>query len=285
MQDVKWKELRRAAERKLNLEELLVALNREKQELEQEMLSLKVAAHNEQADVDNLEAFSVKGLLLSLTGRKEERLEQERQEARAAKSKFDTAQSRLQSVSAQINSGNVELKVLAGADAAYWQFLCEGCPAAASDLQIRELSQKQIYLESTLSAAEEANAKIDMLTKKIGNIQKWSGVRSAVGNTPGVASADDGLRGAERGAQQVLNDLLELLNQVQQELALDLENFRGIGDAYLEDLLTDAIITARTEKVLIAIRSAAWQLDAGIRKLNGKIAENRIKLQKAVLDY
>lgn len=55
----------------------LQAQHREREALEQETAAF---LEKEQADVDALEGFSLKGLLLNLSGKKEDRLEQERRE-------------------------------------------------------------------------------------------------------------------------------------------------------------------------------------------------------------
>lgn len=66
----------------------LQAQHREREALEQETAAF---LEKEQADVDALEGFSLKGLLLNLSGKKEDRLEQERREVVTARLRHDQA--------------------------------------------------------------------------------------------------------------------------------------------------------------------------------------------------
>lgn len=105
-------ELREKVMEKIRLEEEFLALEQEQKKLKKEVFDLRIAADNEQYDVDRLEGFSLKGIALSLSGQKEERLEEERRQARNAKAKFDFTSGRIQNVELRLEQIPMELEVL-----------------------------------------------------------------------------------------------------------------------------------------------------------------------------
>lgn len=120
LQELRSKELRR-----LELKEKISQLEAKLPVMEKELFALFIEKHNEEADYENLQSFSVKNWLLDLTGKKEVLLDKERREAQAAKLKHDTAQRQLEWVKQQLAESREELKALLGNSAAYWTALEE----------------------------------------------------------------------------------------------------------------------------------------------------------------
>ena len=85
------RELREMKSRKLHLEALRSELTKQLEELNERVTFLKNAAYYEQKDVDRLEKGGLASLVYDLFGKKEQKLEKEKQEAYAARMKYEAA--------------------------------------------------------------------------------------------------------------------------------------------------------------------------------------------------
>ena len=85
------KELQQKYVRKGHLETLVADLERQYEDLKSRVFLYEAQMKQEQADVDKLEGRSLSAFFAGLRGNKEERLDKERQEARAARVKYDMA--------------------------------------------------------------------------------------------------------------------------------------------------------------------------------------------------
>ena len=79
-----WQELQQQVHRKAALERKQDALCEQRRKLKEELDAATQCWQEEQKDVDKLEGISLAGIFSALSGRKEEQLEKERQEAQEA---------------------------------------------------------------------------------------------------------------------------------------------------------------------------------------------------------
>ena len=128
--------LRNQELRRLELKEKIIDLESKLPAMDKELFALYIQAHNEQADYENLNSFSLKNWFLEITGKKEALLEKERREAQAARLKHDTAKRQLDWIRQQLAESRGEIQDLLGCTAAYWDAL-----EAAGE---RELLQEQL---------------------------------------------------------------------------------------------------------------------------------------------
>ena len=99
-------ELQRQAAMKPSLEVKLTELQHQRQTFESEDTTLRAAFRKEQADVERLEGRSLANYFYQVVGRLDEKLDQERQEAYAAKVKLDAAERELAGIEADLQSLN-----------------------------------------------------------------------------------------------------------------------------------------------------------------------------------
>ena len=98
-------ELQRQAATKPSLEVKLTELQHQRQTFESEVTTLRAAFRKEQADVERLEGRSLANYFFQVVGRLDEKLDQERQEAYAAKVKLDAAERELAGIEVDLQSG------------------------------------------------------------------------------------------------------------------------------------------------------------------------------------
>lgn len=167
--------------RRAELKNIFAQKRAEKETLEKSLFALKIAAHNEQVDVDLLNSFSIKNLYYELTGKKEALLEKESREARAARAEYDNAQFRLEQLCRQMESCEMEMDALSGCEDRYWQALmdAEACAhsddrQAVTDLITQRLHAITAELEEALALGSETDTLISGLLDNVHNVQEWN---------------------------------------------------------------------------------------------------------------
>ena len=123
MNDVNLKELWRQSAEKEGLEAKYRDLKAQRRELAAQARQLEQAMHKEQADVDRLEGRSLAAFFYQAVGRMDEKLDKERQEAMAARVRYDAAARQLAAVDADLQRMEARLRALDGCEARYREAL------------------------------------------------------------------------------------------------------------------------------------------------------------------
>lgn len=248
-----------------------------KKGLEMEVFDLKIAAHNEQVDVENLERFSLNGAFLKLTGKYEGQLEEEQREARAARAKYEFAAARLEKANAELSYIAQELPSFTGCGETLEAALTEKlgtvpCPEEKNLLQTLELALRNGEL------VEEAGEK---LRDALDTVYSWMGA----GRT--VAGVSGGLLQAEMAAQGRLNEYKGLLILLRKELEmlgyeLEKEAFWEFGEQYLTELFTEVLISSRCSKIQEQLTRIHWGWKALEPQLETRLMQARIDFLEAL---
>ena len=107
--DERLKELHRQKLQKKRLEAMKAELTKQEDEVAKKAAELDAIKKKEQLDVDKLEGKTIKALFFTLSGTKEEKLSQERQEAYVAAMKYDAAMRDLEGIMHDLRVCNEEL--------------------------------------------------------------------------------------------------------------------------------------------------------------------------------
>ena len=170
--------LRNQELRRLELKEKIIELESKLPDMDKELFALYIEAHNEQADYENLNSFSLKNWFLGLTGKKEALLDKERREAQAAKLKHDTAKRQMDWTRQQLEDSRAELQGLLGCTAQYWQALeAEG----ENELLEQQRQRTREELTSDLECCKEVLADTRRVMGHVSNLhdQNHSGLNAA----------------------------------------------------------------------------------------------------------
>lgn len=260
---------------KAALEEQQMELLQERKTLKKEVFDRKITAHNEQADVEAMEGFSVKGLLLQITGKREELLEEERREARTAKAQYELADARLEHVNAQLAQIAQALSDLDGCEEALSSALREGqYPCAEEEKRVRSL---EAVLKDGICLQENG----EKLQKALNTVLSWAGTN------PVISGVSGGLQQAKAVAQGRLNEYMGLLEMLYGELtalgySLDTQEGREFGRDYLLELFTEVLINSRCDKIEKFTLRIGWQWKALVPKLEGQLRSARIDWMNAM---
>lgn len=161
--DQQLKELLAQCARKRKLEASAAELRRQRDTYAARAEELKEAMREEQADVDRLEGRSLAAFFYNVVGKIDEKLTQERQEAYAARVRYDAAARELAGAEEDLARCQAELDVLSGCEERYAALLREKTQAVkaaggAAAEQILRLEEREAYLESQERELGEASA-------------------------------------------------------------------------------------------------------------------------------
>lgn len=178
-------ELKEQVARRAKKKEEYARLEAELAAMDKELFALNIDAHNQQVDVDLLNAFSLKNLYYDLTGKKEAMLAKETMEARSAKEKLNNARFYHEQLSRELQSCKDEVNALSGCEAKYWELLNN---AAASDphagelLQLRKTEILDLLDKAHLSCDSALEQAYDTL-KNIDHVMQWNNALAGTGWT------------------------------------------------------------------------------------------------------
>ena len=188
---------------------------------------LRTIRAREQADVDKLEGRTLAAFFCGLAGNKEERLEKERQETRAAAVKHDAVVLQLREAQAELEARHNEWKSLEGCEARYQEALREkaqvlkaadsvrGAEILRLEEEIGRLDRKRVELTEALQAGWQAQAQAEQVAAQLDSAESW-GTRDVLG---GGMLADMAKYDHLDRAQGEVEQLQLCLNRFKAELA------------------------------------------------------------------
>ena len=121
--DGKLMELQQKVARKKKLESILQVLKQQRGELTDKVNLLKQTKLKEEADVDKLQGKSLAAIFYTIFGKKEEKLDKEKQEAYAAVVKYKVAVQEMETIESEIRQYEAELMELKNCELEYEQML------------------------------------------------------------------------------------------------------------------------------------------------------------------
>lgn len=272
-----FKEAYAKTQRKAELLDLMDALKAERKQLDAEVRRFQIIAHNEQADVDNLESPGIKSILLGLTGKKQEQLEKEQNEARNALQNYELAKLKLESVIQKTAICDVELTSLGLCDESLRKLI-----SFQEDTSLTILTQ---CITDLCRIRDDISPLIGSLSK----VSQLAAFRNGTSSTSALSGTDDRLLAMERNVQDTLIQMKSDLHLLQKNvspfgISIHTTELQGIKDNYLTDLYTSALITARVEKVTVMLRQLGFQLDAIKPNLASLVSKKRKEALRSLLD-
>ena len=135
------RELREQLRRKTDLETRCRELTKQQRALEEATAQLEQEMLREQEDISDLQRKSLKSMLYGLTGKKEQKLEQERKEAAAARMKYEAALREQKDTEYRLTDMNRELAELEDCAAEYLALLKELMMTINNEEATKEMDQ------------------------------------------------------------------------------------------------------------------------------------------------
>lgn len=234
----------------------IAELKNQRSTLQDEVSYLAGIKFREQEDVDRLEGRSLAAFFYNVIGKMDEKLDQERQEAYAARVKCDAAERELAAVDEDLRCCEKEFNSLRGYQKQYDALFAEKAAAvktsggsAAEDLlrleeeNIRLKSQRQ-ELEEAVYAGKSALTTARNVMSRLDNAEGW-GTFDLLG---GGMLADLAKYNELDQAQALIEDLQSSLRRFKTELAdvhitadlqVGVDDFLRFADYFFDNLFTD----------------------------------------------
>lgn len=238
----------------------------------------------EQDDVDKLEKGGLRALLLSLTGDKEERLDQERREALAAKCQYEQARSDLDYLERKLSDLIREREGLLSAPSQLedlWEEKAElvksmggprGERLVALDREQTELLHQQKELREAISAGENAKRLLGQVQDDLDSARSWGTWDMLGGGLVATMAKHDRLDSAQssiRAAQRALSDFrTELADVGRLEVpSIQIGEFATFADYFFDNIFSDWYVQSSIKKAQYGISEARMKLTAALRTL------------------
>ena len=306
--DEKLKALQEKISRSRQLTSMLKELRGQRDTIAARVRELEAIKMDEQADVDRLEGRSLASFFYNVIGKMDERLNKEREEAYAARVKYDAAARELEGIDGDIQRCESELSGLRGCEREYEATLREKANAVKSEggaraEEILKLEERHAYLESqkkelreAVSAGNSARSTAESVLSSLDSAEGW-GTWDLLG---GGLLADMAKHSHLDEAQGAIERLQSQLRRFKTELAdvtihadmqVNVDGFLRFADYFFDGLFADWAVMDKISQSQSQVQSTKNQIDSVLSRLNSMMsaaereqAQTKSKLDALVLE-
>ena len=290
------KQLYRDALHKMELDAAAMELFEMKRSLQTDLAQRAEEAAKEQKDVDRLEGHSIKGLFLGLTGKKEEVLKRERQEALEARIHQEIAVAELSSVANKLEHILDQREKLGNALEEFWAKFPEIYTAFQQSgpedpATVRDLELQMITAAKQLKEVQEAydrgiagRRSIEAVLKSLKDVRSSEDEALA----PGSAAVRKKIELAQQEVLELKEQLCgfkeELLDLcMPAELRFDVHEILQLRDDCLTGRTNSTNISDAYNRISVILHPAIQQMDAILPYLDAEIEKWEFQLQETRL--
>lgn len=238
----------------------------------------------EQVDVERLERLSITGLFYSVLGSKQEQVEKERQEMLAAQLKYEQARREAESLRAEKEQIESELRGLSGVAREYTLLLAEkeallhqSDPRASAELmrlseEIAHRNTERREIDEAIAAANAVIASLDNVIEALESAAGW-GTWDMLGGgflvTAAKHSRIDDARSGVQDVQAKLNRFTRELADVQRSanVHIDIGTLDVFADFFFDGLIMDWIVQSKISDSLDQTRQAKANIVQVVNRL------------------
>ena len=285
--DREMEQARQALDRAGKLEAVLQDLQEQREQRRQAKEQAREVLSQEQEDVEELEKISLASFWARLKGEREERLEQERREALAAKARYDAAQRDLEDLERRLSSVGEERANLLAQRSRYQALLGEKEALLrqmggdrAQDLmeleeqrhelerQLREIREAEAAGKDALYALREMSSALDHAAD-LGTWDMFGGGMFA------TMAKHDALDEAQQLADRARQSLSRFRTEMADVSAADVPDveigeFAALADYLFDGLFADCYIQGKIHDAQAGVNRSIWPVE---RLLNGLTGE------------
>ena len=297
-------QLRRKTAMKPVLEAKLCELQNQRREYDREVISLRVSFRKEQEDVEKLEGRSLANYFFQVVGKLDEKLDQERREAYAAKVKLDAAERELAGIESDISEIQIQLSKIQIAEAQYEEELekkrsmLKVSGTTAAD-QIIEIEQKIAALETqkkeikeAISAGYSARSIADRILSELESADGWNtwdmfgggGVITHMAKHSHLDEAQDLVSQLQGELRRFKTELADI--RITANMQVNIDGFLRFADYFFDGLFADWAVGDKISQSMNSVSSTKSQISRTLDKLNSmeQAADRGIASLKQQLD-
>ena len=297
-------ELQQKVSMKPALEAKLRELQDQRREYDREVICLRVAFRKEQEDVEKLEGRSLANYFFQVVGKLDEKLDQERREAYAAKVKLDAAERELAGIESDIAEIQTQLNEIRVAETEYKEELekkravLKASGTTAAD-QIIEIEQKIAALEAqkkeikeAISAGYSARSTADRILSELESADGWNtwdmfgggGIITHMAKHSHLDEAQDLVSDLQSKLRRFKTELADI--QITANMQVNIDGFLRFADYFFDGLFADWAVGDKISQSMNSVSSTKSQISRTLDKLNEmeKAADRGIASLKQQLD-
>jgi len=259
---------------------------------QQRSAALKRRLDKEEADVEKLTGLSLAGLFHSILGDRTERMQKEKQEAIAARLKYDDASQAVVDALDEVEHLSAELQSLEGVEEEYAELLDRKAAILlersdeqthklmACDERISDLKSDEKELDEAVTAGDAALDALNLVDSDLAAAGDW-GTLDLVGGglISGLAKHskfDSAKAHAERAQRLLLAFSRELVDAGERlDLSIDVGGFTKFADFFFDGLIADWVVQSKIRQSQEACRNATSQASAAVNACRQKLRETR----------
>ena len=282
--DEELRTLREQMERKRQLEAMLKDLREQQQELTGRVRELEKVKLEEQADVDRLEGHSLAAFFYGVIGKMDEKLTQERQEAYAARVKYDAAARELSTVEEDLERKEAEYRRLEGCEKRYARVLGEkgaalkaaGGETAEAILKLEErlayLRSQQKELAEAVSAGRAALVTADEILHSLDSAHGWATWDLLGGGLVADLAKHSHLDSAQAAVERLQVELRRFKTEladvtIDADLQVSVDGFLRFADYFFDGLFVDWAVMDRISQSQAAVEGTRGQIVSVLDRL------------------
>lgn len=284
--DEQLRQLQNQIARKRQLEAKVSELRAQRSGLSERVRELKTILLSEQADVEKMEGRSLTAFFYHVMGKRDEQLNKEREEAYAAKVKYDTAARELALVEEDLARAEAELSRLCSSEQQYVSVLQEkaaavkaaGGAAAEKILQLEErmafLKSQNRELKEAVSAGNSALHTAKQVLSSLDRAEGW-GTWDLVGgglisDLAKHSNLDEAQRRIEALQSQLRRFKTELADvKISADMQANVDGFLRFADYFFDGLFADWTVLGKIHQSQEQVRSTRDQIEAVLSRLTG----------------
>ncbi len=262
-----------------HLENKLQALQDQRRVVDQTAVSLQVDYRLEQEDVEKLEGRSLTNYFFQVIGKMDDKLDQQRQEAYAAKVKLDAAQAHLAGIDHDIQEILEQLHEGRIAKAQYRQELEKkralirhsGSTAGEELLAMEErmagLKAQKKEIQEAISAGIQARTMAERILDALSSADDWNtwdmlgggGIITHMAKYSHLDDAQDMVQALQSRLRRYQTELADI--QISADLQVSVDGFLRFADYFFDGLFVDWAVGDRIDRSQGEVRKVERQIE------------------------
>ena len=284
--DEQLQKLQEQIARKRQLEAQVSELRTQRSTLSTRVRELEAIKMQEQADVDKLEGRSLAAFFYNVIGKMDEQLNKEREEAYAARVKYDAAARELTAVEDELARYEAELSSLRDCERQYDAVLQEkagavkaaGGPAAEEILKLEErlafLESQKRELREAVSAGNSALSTANHVLSSLDSAGGWGtwdlfggGLISDLAKHSHLDEAQCNIEHLQSQLRRFKTELADV--RISADMQVNVDGFLRFADYFFDGLFADWAVLDRINQSQEQVHSTKRQIENVLSRLNG----------------
>ena len=286
------------------LESKLYELHTQRRQYDNQVISLRVASRKEQEDVEKLEGRSLANYFYKVIGKLDDKLDQERKEAYAAKVKLDAAERELAGIESDIKEIQEQITDVLVAEARYKdalelkrrQLKDSGTQVADRILSMEEriaaLQAQKQEIKEAISAGYSARSTADRILSELEDADGWNtwdilgggGIITHMAKHSHLDEAQDLVQELQSQLRRFKTELADI--QISANMQVNIDGFLRFADCFFDGLFADWAVGDKISQSLSSVSNTKSEINRMLDKLNDmeKAVDQKIQQKKTKLE-